>query len=78
MCTSCYRMLYKDTVVQFKPSRYTKSDSDLLISFMSILMKARLMESSGFGRRDGSLSRGVFPAQAKTNGMELEEMNLMS
>jgi len=32
-----------------------------------------LMANSGYVRRDGSLTRGVLPVQAKVNGMELDE-----
>ncbi len=30
VCASCHRMLYRHSVVPFKPSKYTKADSELV------------------------------------------------
>ena len=74
VCASCHRMLYKHTVVQFKPSKYTKASSELLEKLSEHACVSNIDGKQWICKTyDGSLSRGVIPTQAKANGMELDD-----
>ena len=74
VCTSCHRMLYKHTVVQFKPSKYTKASSELLDKLSEHAYVSKIHGKQWVCKTcDGSLSRDVIPTQAKANGMELDD-----
>ena len=49
VCTSCHRMMYKHSVVTFKPTKYTQASPELLgrIKLISIVMSA-MMTTSGY------------------------------
>ena len=72
VCTSCHRMMYKHSVVFFKPAKYTKVTPELLLkidehSYVSFDNKQWICKTC-----DSSLSRNVLPLQAKANGMGLD------
>ena len=62
VCTSCHRMVYKHSVVDFNPAKYTKATPELLLNNNQWIYKTC----------DSSLSRNVLPLQAKANGMGLD------
>ena len=72
VCTCCHRMMYRHTVIGFKPCKYTKASPELL----NKLFKHSYVASDGHQwvckTCDSTLSRGNMPTQAKANGMELD------
>ncbi len=73
VCTSCHRMLYRHSVVPFKPSKYTKADSELVDKLSQHECVSNIDGKKYVCKTcDGSISRGVLPVQAKSNGMELD------
>ena len=68
VCTSCHRMMYKHSVVIFKPTKYTQAFSELLGK----------IDKHCYVRYDdnqwicNSLSRNVLPLQAKANCLVLD------
>ncbi|XP_064402301.1 uncharacterized protein LOC135348074 [Halichondria panicea] len=73
VCTSCHRMLYRHTVVRFKPCKYTKADPDLLEKLSKHAHFSKIDGNQWVCKTcDGSITRGVMPAQATINGMELD------
>ncbi len=74
VCTSCHRMLYRHSVVPFKPSKYTKDESELIDKLSQHECVSNIDGKKWVCKTcDGSLSRGVLPVQAKANGMELDD-----
>ncbi len=73
VCTSCHRMLYRHTVVRFKPCKYTKADPDLLEKLSKHAYFSKIDGNQWVCKTcNGSITRGVMPAQAKINGLELD------
>ena len=75
MCTCCHRMNYKQNVVLFKPTKYTKASTELISkvsehSYVSCDGKEWLCKTC-----NGTLTRGLLPLQAKANGMELDPLS---
>jgi len=68
VCTCCHRMMYKHTVVLFKPDMYSKASPELL-EFLEKVSEHTYVSFDGkqwiCKTCDGSLSRGVLPVQAK-------------
>ena len=71
VCTSCHRMMYKHSVVTFRPPKYTKASPELL-ELMSQLAHVTNGKQWICLSCDRSLCRGVLPVQSKANGMELD------
>ena len=51
ICTSCHRMMYRHSVVLFKPTKYTKASPELIeeVKLISIVMSV-MMKTSGYVR----------------------------
>ena len=75
VCTSCHRMMYKHSVVTFRPPKYTKA-SLALLELMSQLAHVTNSKQWICMSCDRSLCRGVLPVQPKANGVELEASHL--
>ena len=71
VCTSCHRMMYKHSVVTFKPTKHTKASPELL-ELISCLAHVTNGKQWICMSCDRSLCRGVLPVQSKANGMELD------
>ena len=73
VCTCCHRMMYKQTVVPYTRTKYTKASDELLERVFS----AEHNYISSDGKQwvcktcDGALKRGNIPLQAKANGLQL-------
>ena len=73
VCTCCHRMMYKQTVVPYTKSKYTKASNELLEDVFS----AEQSYISSDGKQwvcktcDGALKKGNMPLQAKANGLQL-------
>ena len=72
VCTCCHRMMYKQNVVPFKPTKYTKASDELLCkvtkhSYVSF-------DEWVCTTCNGSLCKGSLPAQSKANGMQVESV----
>ena len=71
VCTCCYRMMYRKSVVQCNKSKYTKASPDVLQKVFS----ADLSYISNDGKEwmcktcNRALIRGSMPLQAKANGL---------
>ena len=76
VCTCCYRMMYRKSVVQYDKSKYTKASPDVLQKVFS----ADLSYISKDGKEwtcktcDRALMRGSMPLQAKANGLQLSNV----
>ena len=76
VCTCCYRMMYRKSVVQYNKSKYTKASPDVLQKVFS----ADLSYISKDGKEwmcktcDRALMRGSMPLQAKANGLQLSNV----
>ncbi len=76
VCTNCHRMLYRHSVVPFKPSKYAKAESELIDKLSQHECVSNIDGKKWVCKTcDGSLSKGVLPVQAKANGngMELDD-----
>ena len=67
-------MMYKQNVVLFKPTKYTKANTELLSklsehSYVNFDGKEWVCKTC-----DNTLSRGLLPVQSKANGMELDKV----
>ena len=72
VCTCCHRMLYKHSVVAFKPTKYLKATPNLM---QQIADHSYIMDNNSqwiCKSCDVSLSKGVLPLLAKANGMDLD------
>ena len=73
VCTCCHRMMYKQTVIPYARSKYTKASSELLEQVFSA--EHNYLSSDGKQRVcktcDGTLKKGKMPLQAKANGLQL-------
>lgn len=74
VCTCCHRLMYRKTVVEFNPTKYSKL-SDLAVVFppevvfTSAQLKVWICKTCDF-----NLKRGKMPAQAKANNLGLEDV----
>ena len=78
VCTCCHRLMYRKTVVEFHPIKYSKLSEDLLAVLFPPDTDSQLANA---GEKvwicktcDSTLKRGNMPAQAKTNNMGLEDI----
>ena len=73
VCTCCHRMMYRQTVVPYTKTKYTKASSELLEQIFS----ATHTYISSDGKQwvcktcDAALKRGNLPLQAKANELQL-------
>ena len=73
MCTCCHCLIYKQTVIRYTRSKYTKVSNELLEQVFS----AEHNYTSSDGQQwvcktcDGALKKGNMPLQAKANGLQL-------
>ena len=72
MCTCCHRMLYRHSVIGFKPIKYSKASLELLGELCEHIYVTSEGKQWVCKTCDGALSRGNLPVQAKANGMELD------
>lgn len=76
VCTCCHRLMYHKTVVEFKPSKYSKLSEDVLNRVFS----PELVRTSAHQKVwvcktcDYTLKRGKMPAQAKANNLVLDDV----
>lgn len=76
VCTCCHRMMYKQNVVPYKKSKYTKASNELLDQVLC----AEHNYISNDGNQwlccacDSALSRGNMPVQAKANNLQVDEV----
>ena len=73
VCMCCHRMMYKQTVLPYNGSKYTKASSELLELVFSDEHKYISSDSKQWVCRtcDGALKKGNMPLQAKANGLQL-------
>ena len=71
VCTCCHRMMYKQSVVHYKRSKYTKTSSTVLDQVFSDLYISNDGNQWVCTTCDRALSRGNMPLQAKANGLQL-------
>ena len=76
VCTCCHRLMYRRTVVKFKPTKYSKLSEDVMhtifppeIIYTSAQQKVWICKTC-----DYTLKRGKMPAQAKANKLVLEDV----
>ena len=73
VCVCCNRMMYRQTVVPYNKTKYTKASNELLERVFS--NEHSYVSSDGkqwvCKTCDGALSRGNMPVQAKANGLQL-------
>ena len=76
VCTCCHHMMYKQMVLSFNKSKYTKASNQLLEQVFS----NQYLYTSTHGQIwlcktcDTALSRGSMPVQAKANNLQLDEI----
>ena len=76
VCTCCHRLMYRKTVVEFKPNKYSKLSED----FMHTVFPSEVIYTSAQQRIwicktcDITLKRGRMPAQAKANNLFLDNI----
>ncbi len=80
VCTCCHRLMYRKTVVEFKPTKYSKLSDDFMrtvfppeIVYTSAQQKVWICKTC-----DNTLKRGRMPAQAKVNNLTLEDVPVRS
>ena len=71
VCTCCHRMMYKQSVVHCKRSKYTKTSSTVLDQVFSDIYISNDGNQWVCTTCDRALSRGNMPLQAKANGLQL-------
>ena len=73
VCMCCHRMMYKQTVLPYNGSKYTKASTDLLELVFSDEHKYISSDGKQWVCRtcDGALKKGNMPLQAKANGLQL-------
>ena len=73
VCVCCNHMMYRQTVVPYNKTKYTKASNELLEQVFS--NEHSYVSSDGkqwvCKTCDGALSRGNVPVQAKANGLQL-------
>ena len=73
VCVCCNRMMYRQTVLPYNKTKYTKASNELLEQVFS--NEHSYVSSNGkqwvCKTCDGALSRGNLPVQAKANGLQL-------
>ena len=73
VCVCCNRMMYRQTVLPYNKTKYTKASNELLEQVFS--NEHSYVSSDGkqwvCKTCDGALSRGNMPAQAKANSLQL-------
>ena len=72
VCTSCHRMMYKHSVVIFKPTKYTQASPELLGKIDKHCYVIYDDNQWICKTCDSSLSRNVLPLQAKANCLVLD------
>ena len=74
VCTCCHRLMYRKTVVQFRPAKYTRLSDDLLHQLFppSLLYTSAQLKIWMCKTCDSALMRGNMPTQAKANNLILE------
>lgn len=70
ICTSCHRMMYKQNVVPYNRTKYTKTGVKVLESVFSAEFEYICSDGKKWVCRTcgGALIRGNIPLQAKANG----------
>ena len=73
VCTCCHRLMYRKTVIQFRPAKYTKLSDKLLHQlFPPILYTSAQQKIWVCSTCDSALKKGNMPNQAKANNLLLE------
>ena len=78
VCTCCHRLMYRKTVIEFRPAKYMKLSEELLHQVFSPAYIYRSAQDKVWlcTTCDYSLKRGNMPAQAKANNLALEPVPL--
>ena len=73
VCTSCHRLMYKQTVVRLNRQKYTKASNSMLSDvFSDDYLRTSVDDNHWICKTcDAALSRGRMPVQAKANGLRL-------
>ena len=74
VCTCCHRLMYRKTVIQFRPAKYTRLSDELLHQLFppSLLYTSAQQKIWMCKTCDSALKRGNMPTQAKANNLVLE------
>ena len=74
VCTCCHRLMYRKTVIQFRPAKYTRLSDELLLQLFppSLLYTSAQQKNWICKTCDSALKRGNMPTQAKANNLVLE------
>ena len=72
VCVSCNRLMYRKTVQEFQVSKYDRAPSEFIVS-----ESVRLQGKQWICKTcHNALKRGILPAQAKSNNLELDNIPL--
>ena len=75
VCTCCHQLMYRKTVVEFKPTKYSKLSEDFMHTVFPPEMYISAQQKVWVWKTcDNTLKRGRMPAQAKANNLVLEDV----
>ena len=74
MCTSCHRLLYRNSVVTCNRDKYNKCTEDLLESVLGSNYISNGENVWVCKTCDGTLKHGLMPAQSIANNLKLDDV----